>query len=199
MLKSAQIGENSMKKNIVLSLVIAAFVMSGCSSKVPEIDSGMVDSGLNSVNDGLQGTGVDDNIDRMSGMDSSSVSYGSEDERVSAIENELQPVYFGTDRYDISVTESEKVDLDANVLNGSVASDLNVNVEGNCDEWGTDEYNYALGLKRAKAMKDGLIAAGVDSARLSIISFGESKPLCESHNAECWQQNRRADVKVILP
>ncbi len=200
MLKFNPLGE-TMKKNIVISLVLAAFVMSGCSEKTPVLDSGLGNAGLSGVNSGLDttGTGVDSNIDQMAGMDTSSVTYGSEDERLTAIENELQSIYFGTDRYDISVTESEKVDLDANVLNGSVASDLNVNIEGNCDEWGTDEYNYALGLKRAKALKDGLVASGIDPSRLSIVSLGESKPKCYDHNAECWQENRRADAKVTLP
>ncbi len=184
---------------MIFTVALSVALLSGCSQKVPEMDTGVVDSGLNGVNDGLSGTGVDGNIDAMTGMDSSSVSYTSEDERITAIENELQAIYFGTDRYDISATESEKIDLDANVLNGSLASDLSANIEGNCDEWGTDEYNYALGLKRAKAMKDGLISAGVDSSRLSIISFGESKPKCFDHNAECWQQNRRSDAKIMLP
>ena len=190
-----------MKNNMIfVAATLAVALLSGCSQKVPEM--GMLDSGLEDVNNGLgvdTGVGVDSNIDRMSGMDSSSVSYATEDERITAIENELKAIYFGTDRYDISVTESEKIDMDANVLNGSLAADLSINIEGNCDEWGTDEYNYALGLKRAKAMKDGLIASGVDSARLSIISFGESKPKCYDHDAECWQQNRRADAKIILP
>ena len=184
-----------MKKSIILSISICVALLSGCSQKVPEIDTEIVNEGLSDVS---TGNGVDSNIDKMAGMDSESVSYASEDEKIAAIENELQPVYFGTDRYDISVTESEKVDLDANVLNGSLASDLSVSIEGNCDEWGTDEYNYALGLKRAKAMKDALAASGVEGSRMSIISYGESKPKCYDHNAECWQENRRADVKIML-
>ena len=185
-----------MKKSIIFSVSLCIALMSGCSQKVPELDTNVVNSGLDDVN---TNTGVDSNIDRMAGMDSSAVTYATEDERIAAIENELKPVYFGTDRYDISVTESEKVDMDANVLNGDLASDLSVSIEGNCDEWGTDEYNYALGLKRAKAMKDALATAGVEGNRMSIISYGESKPLCTEHNAECWQENRRADVKIMLP
>ncbi len=195
MLKFNQRGEVNMKKSTIISLLLGIALMSGCSQKVPELDTEIVNQGLNEG----AGEGVDSNIDKMAGMDSSAVTYATEDERVAAIENELQPIYFGTDRYDISVTESEKIDLDANVLNGPLASDLNVNIEGNCDEWGTDEYNYALGLKRAKSMKDSLMAAGVEASRMSIISFGESKPICYEHNAECWQQNRRADAKIVLP
>jgi peptidoglycan-associated lipoprotein len=181
----------------ILSLALGIALVTGCSQKTPELESGAVmDAGMGNINEGLGNDTIDAGIDSMTGYDSSSESYGSEDERVMAVEGKLQPVYFGTDRYDISATESEKIDTDANILNSSVASDLRINVEGNCDEWGTDEYNYALGLKRAKSTKDALMAAGVDVSRMSIVSFGESKPMCSDHNAECWQQNRRADIKV---
>jgi len=191
-----------MQKSIFFSAILALALMSGCSQKEPEVDAGgLVDANLNNAvnSDAVAGTGVDNGIETMTTMDSSSVAYATEDERIVAVENELQAVYFGTDRYDISATESEKIDIDATILNGDLASDLAVTIEGNCDEWGTDEYNYALGLKRAKSMKEALITSGVDGGRMSIVSFGESKPKCIDHNAECWQENRRADINTILP
>ncbi len=179
----------------ILSIVLSVVLISGCSGKNPEIDSN--GAGINSgIMEGLGNDTIDAGIDSMQGYDSSSESYGSDEERFAAINNQIQPIYFGTDRYDISATEAQKIDTDANVLNSAVASNLNIRIEGNCDEWGSDEYNYALGLKRAKSTKDALSVAGVDVARMSIISFGESKPICSDHNAECWQQNRRADIKV---
>ncbi len=182
-----------MVKNLSFALLLALF--SGCSQKTPELanSNATVDTGLA---EGLGNDTIDAGIDSMQGYDSSSETFGSEDEKITTLNNRLQPIYFGTDRYDISVTESEKIDTDSNVLNSSIAQNLNVVIEGNCDEWGTDEYNYALGLKRAKTVKDALATAGVDEGRLSIVSFGESKPKCSEHNAECWQENRRADVKV---
>ena len=178
----------------LFSLALLIAMVSGCSQKVPELDSSAeINAGLA---EGLGNDTIDAGISNMQGFDANSQSYGTDDERFAAIENELRPIYFGTDRYDISATEAQKIDTDANILNSAVANTLNVVVEGNCDEWGTDEYNYALGLKRAKSTKDALSVAGVDSSRISVISYGESKPKCSDHNAECWQENRRADIKV---
>ena len=184
-----------MRKNILLTLAISVIMITGCSKKVPEIDNTIIDTPA--VQPSTVGTGVDSAIDKMSGMDSSVVSYASEDERLSAIENELAAVYFGTDRYDISVTESEKVDMDANILNGAMASDLAVNIEGNCDEWGTDEYNFALGLKRAKTVKNTLVNNGIKSSDIIVVSLGESNPVCNDQTASCWKKNRRVDHKLL--
>jgi len=181
-----------MKKYLAFTLFVA--LMSGCSQKIPEINTS---AGINAgLEEGLGDDTIDAGIDNMQGYDASSQNFGSDDERFAAVDNQLQPIYFGTDRYDISATEAEKIETDANILNSAIANSLSVLVEGNCDEWGSDEYNYALGLKRAKSTKDSLIAAGVEGGRISVISYGESKPKCSDHNAECWQENRRADIKV---
>ncbi len=70
---------------------------------------------------------------------------------------------------------------------------LNIRIEGHCDERGTVEYNLALGEKRARAARDFLIAQGIASSRLSIISFGKERPLERGHNESAWNMNRRAD------
>ena len=70
-------------------------------------------------------------------------------------------------------------------------------IEGNCDEWGSDEYNYALGLKRAKTVKDAMVSFGFNESNINLISLGESNPSCTDHNEECWSKNRRVDFKVI--
>ena len=65
-------------------------------------------------------------------------------------------------------------------------------IEGHCDERGTNEYNLALGDRRAKATRDFLTTHGVAANRISMISYGEDRPLCTDHNEACWSQNRRA-------
>jgi peptidoglycan-associated lipoprotein len=62
---------------------------------------------------------------------------------------------------------------------------------------GTDEYNYALALKRAKSVKESLATYGVDSSRIMIVSFGESNPACKESNKACWDKNRRAEFKLL--
>ena len=71
-----------------------------------------------------------------------------------------------------------------------------IKVEGNCDEWGSDEYNYALGLKRANVVKDALVADGVNPNRLSVVSYGESNLVCSEKSKSCDAQNRRDEFKV---
>src|SRR5262249_51211263 len=69
-------------------------------------------------------------------------------------------------------------------------------VDGNCDERGSEEYNLALGDRRAHAAQEYLVQAGVPADRLSTISFGKERPICTDHSEECWQKNRRAHVSL---
>jgi peptidoglycan-associated lipoprotein len=75
---------------------------------------------------------------------------------------------------------------------------LHVRVEGNADERGTEEYNLALGDKRATSVAKYLETVGVSAAQLKTISYGKVKPLCVEHDEACWSQNRRAAVKPQL-
>ena len=73
---------------------------------------------------------------------------------------------------------------------------VNVQVAGNCDERGTEEYNLALGERRANAAADYLRAKGVSTARLSTISYGKDRPTCTTSDEQCWGQNRNAITSV---
>jgi peptidoglycan-associated lipoprotein len=106
-------------------------------------------------------------------------------------------VYFDFDKYNIRNDQMANVQEVANLLKDN-KTNYTVRIEGNCDEWGSDEYNYALGLKRAKVVKNALIDLGVDKNKLTIISYGESNPICTAHNKECWAKNRR-DNFTLLP
>ncbi len=183
-----------MRKSTILSFVMSVVLITGCSKKIPEIDTGGVS--VNSGYDNSDTISNDSQIDGMASMDNSS-SFASQEERIVAIQNEVQTVYFATDSYRLSDNEMQKIDQNTNIFNGDLANDLSIKIEGNCDEWGTDEYNYALGLKRAKSVKDTLSSLGVDESRMALISYGESKPICAEHNTGCWQQNRRVDFKLL--
>ena len=106
-------------------------------------------------------------------------------------------VHFDFDKYNIRQDQLPIVEEVANILKDAKGN-FTVRIEGNCDEWGTDEYNYALGLKRAKTVKQALIDLGVDANKLTIISYGESNPVCTEHTKECWAKNRR-DNFTLLP
>jgi peptidoglycan-associated lipoprotein len=106
----------------------------------------------------------------------------------------FQSLYFDFDSYSIT----GKMD-DVIARNASVArkvSGRKIKLEGNCDEFGTDEYNYALGLKRAKAVKDALAMQGVPASQMVMVSYGESNPACSAQSDACYAQNRRVDLRL---
>jgi peptidoglycan-associated lipoprotein len=70
---------------------------------------------------------------------------------------------------------------------------VKVRLEGNTDDRGTQEYNLALGERRAEAVKRYLEAQGVSAARISTVSFGKDNPLCNQNDESCWAKNRRVD------
>ena len=106
----------------------------------------------------------------------------------------LKDVFFDFDRYDVRAG-------DAKILDGNAAwlksSDNNlVLIEGHCDERGTNEYNLALGERRAKSTMNYLVAQGIQANRITIISYGKERPVCSEKNESCWQKNRRAHFLV---
>ncbi|MEW6067771.1 MAG: OmpA family protein [Nitrospirota bacterium] len=107
----------------------------------------------------------------------------------------FKDIYFDTDKYDIKA--------DARPILKEIASWLRKNtsagllIEGHCDEMDTNEYNLALGEKRANAAKDYLISLGVPSKRIETISYGEEKSVCRERTKECMQKNRRVHFVII--
>jgi peptidoglycan-associated lipoprotein len=104
-------------------------------------------------------------------------------------------IMFDYDKYDVK--ESNKSELQAVAAWMTKNSSAKVSVEGNCDDRGTNEYNLALGDRRAKAVKDYLVSLGVLSSRIETISYGEEKPVCTEQSEECWAKNRRAHFVIL--
>jgi peptidoglycan-associated lipoprotein len=107
---------------------------------------------------------------------------------------ELKPIYFDFDKYDIRPADAKVLDANASWLKSNAAQ--LVLIEGHCDERGTNEYNLALGERRAKSTMNYLVSQGVQASRITIISYGEERPVCTQHNEECWSKNRRAQFLV---
>ncbi|HVO93051.1 MAG TPA: peptidoglycan-associated lipoprotein Pal [Terriglobales bacterium] len=108
----------------------------------------------------------------------------------------LQDVYFDFDSYALRADARETLKANGAWLKANPAAQIQI--EGHCDERGTTDYNLALGSKRAQSVKDYLVTLGSSADRLSTISYGEEIPVCQEHNEECWQKNRRARF-VIQP
>ena len=104
---------------------------------------------------------------------------------------QMQPVYFDFDKSTIRADQIPHIEHNADYLKGNVAS--KVLIEGNCDELGTNEYNLALGERRATSAKKYLIKLGVDGSRIRTVSYGEERPLFTGSEESDYAYNRRAD------
>lgn len=107
-----------------------------------------------------------------------------------------ETIYFDFDSYSVKADELEKVRRLASLLKAR-KSPAKVQVEGHCDERGSNEYNLALGEKRARAIQDALTAEGVSGALLSTVSYGEERPSVEGHDEAAYAKNRRGEFKKL--
>ncbi len=103
----------------------------------------------------------------------------------------LKPVYFAFDSMKIRPVDAKTLDASADWLKAN--PDQVVLIAGNCDERGTNEYNLALGERRAKAAMGYLTSKGIDASRITLVSYGKERPVCTERNEACWSQNRRDD------
>ncbi|NPV03927.1 MAG: peptidoglycan-associated lipoprotein Pal [Syntrophaceae bacterium] len=110
---------------------------------------------------------------------------------------QLDNIYFDFDKYNVKPEFKAVVKKNADYLKANQA--VNVRIEGNCDERGTNEYNMALGQRRADAAAKALKAEGIDAKRIKTISNGEEKPVCTESNEACWAKNRNAMFFVMQP
>lgn len=104
-------------------------------------------------------------------------------------------IHFAFDSYELNSEAREILKKKAEIL--EKYKNIDLVIEGHCDERGTDEYNLALGERRARAAYEFLILLGIDADRLNIISYGEERPIAEGHNEQAWAKNRRDEFRVI--
>lgn len=173
----------------LLFVVAMAFSMTACKKKPPTIEPSTPPPS----------TGVQETKPEQSAPPS--VTPMQEGEFTDAVAEEctrqLQPVFYDYNKSDVREDQIAALQNNARVLKTGQCAPASVLLEGHCDERGTDEYNLALGERRAKAAKDYLVSLGIAEGRMSTISYGESKPFSEGHNEEAWQQNRRAHFLAL--
>ena len=106
-------------------------------------------------------------------------------------------VYFDLDSSAVKVSEKSKVDGVADYL--KTQPTFKLEIEGHCDERGTEGYNLSLGERRALSIREYLIAVGIPGERINTITFGESKPAIQGHDEQAWQKNRRGEFLLLKP
>jgi len=153
---------------VVLGLVLVA----GCSSKAKGLTNEPI------AHSGSESTSGDSSINQLQKGTLGSGGSGP-----------LTDIHFGYNEYNIEPQDGSILKGDASWLQGHPQT--RVQVEGHCDERGSEEYNIALGAKRAQAAKDYLETLGIEGSRISTISYGKELPLCTEHEDSCWAQNRR--------
>jgi len=171
------LGRVWMRRLSVLSLVVGLGLTlgmtSGCSSKSK---SSGLDSEGSLSDDALSGRGSLGEFEATG--------------RVGA-GGRFEDVYFAYDAAELDAAATQALRYNAEILRGESGR---VEIEGHCDERGTAEYNLALGARRAKTVRDALVALGIGSTRLSTVSYGEELPVCRDADESCWSRNRRAHI-----
>jgi len=108
-----------------------------------------------------------------------------------------QPLaHFAFDRADLSPEDQLRLQVLAGLLRAQAGA--RIQIAGNCDERGTEEYNLLLGSRRAEVAKRYLVALGVGAERIDTISYGEERPVAPGHDEEAWAANRRDDGQVLV-
>lgn len=106
----------------------------------------------------------------------------------------LKPIYFEFDKFDVRPADAETLKGNSALL--KKFPNIKIQIEGHCDERGTNEYNLALGERRASSTKKYLLSLGIAGDRVSTITYGEEKPVDPGHNEEAWAKNRRANFVI---
>lgn len=109
--------------------------------------------------------------------------------------SDFKIVYFDFDKSNVRADQQAALDQNAQILKNN--PNVNIQVEGNCDERGTVEYNLALGDRRAQAVKKYLIDLGISADRIKTISYGKERPAVLGTGEEVWAKNRRAEFRIM--
>ena len=168
-------------KYILGSALVAGIILSGCSSKEPTVDTSAKTT-----------TEAPKAVTEAPKAAEAVAPVISVDPIVEA-QSKIQSVLFDFDKFNIRADMVAVTEANAKLVTGVSAK---AKLEGNADERGTDEYNYALGLKRANTVKAAYASKGVSEASISTVTFGEGNPVCKESTEECWAKNRRVDTKL---
>ena len=168
---------NNTTRVILLSLLSVA-VLAGCKTKATKDNTPPVD------NSGTTGTVIDNGA-------TTAGAYGPDDLEKDSCQRQ-RVVYFDLDQYVVKPEYQAIINCHAKYLRDRPSSRLTL--EGNTDERGSREYNLGLGERRGNAASSAVQASGGSAGQMTVVSYGEERPVCTESNEECWARNRRAEL-----
>lgn len=174
-----------MRKLSVFVLIVLAFSLAmagGCSKKVSSTPAGTSAAGTGGAG-GLTPEQLE--AQRLAELQRQAI------DKIGA-----DRIYFAFDKSDLSDQSRQTLAEKAELLKAHPV--LTLLIEGHCDERGTNEYNMALGERRARAAYEYLVLMGIEAGRLTIISYGEEYPAVPGSNEEAWAKNRRDEFKATV-
>ena len=190
-----------MKRFLLLAAGAALLTACETASEIDAIASGASGSSATTSTASSASSGSSDSSSSSSSSTSSSgassdsaTTYSYDTDPKTALIKVGDRVLFGYDSSELDDDDRSVLDNQAKFLNQNPT--LKVTIEGHCDERGTREYNLALGEKRAAAVKDYLISVGINSERVSVVSYGKERPQVLGSNKAAWSMNRRSVTTI---
>ena len=191
-----------MKRFLLLAAGAALLTACETASEIDAIASGA--SGSSATTSTASSESSDSSSSSSSSSSSATSSSGASSDSATSYSYDTDPktalikvgdrVLFGYDSSELDDDDRSVLDNQAKFLNQNPS--LKVTIEGHCDERGTREYNLALGEKRASAVKDYLISVGINSERVSVVSYGKERPQVLGSNKAAWSMNRRSVTTI---
>ncbi len=130
-----------------------------------------------------------------SNSDSAANANAARERAMAAARNTIEArIYFDFDKSDLRDDAKSALDAKLPILRAN--PNMRIRIEGNCDERGSEEYNMALGQRRAAAAKRYLTNYGIDASRIDVISYGSERPVAQGHDESSWSQNRRDEFVI---
>ena len=163
---------------VIGAAAIALALAAGCSSKQSGASAGAGNQGAGGIGESGLGANGSSSLNRFQKGTLDANGQGP-----------LSDIHFDYNDYSVREQDGEVLKSNADWMTKNPAS--RVQIEGHCDNRGSEEYNIALGAKRAQAAKDYLETLGIAADRMSTISYGKELPICNEDTDECWAQNRR--------
>jgi len=189
---------------IVLGLVAAAMIAAACGKKEPELAPAPEPvAGVDTMAERMRADSIAAEEERRRREEAERIQRQREADSLAALARSgdetramlAAMVHFDYDRAEIRPDDAAALDAKVAILQAN--PNLRIRVHGHCDERGSDEYNLALGNRRATAVKAYLVNHGIDAGRIESQSWGEERPIAQGTTEEAWSQNRRAEFEIV--